>query len=44
MLDHNSALRDLFEKVGGEKIKELESRTYEKKVASSYEAAMPERK
>tara|TARA_R110001592_G_scaffold190364_1_gene436254 strand:- start:5551 stop:5913 length:363 start_codon:yes stop_codon:yes gene_type:complete len=44
MLDHNSALRDLFEKVGGEKIKELEGRTYEKKVASSYEAAMPERK
>jgi hypothetical protein len=41
MLDHNAALRDLYEKVGGKKIEELESKEDKKEVASSYEAAMP---
>ena len=41
ILDHNAALRDLYEKVGGKKIEELESKEDKKEVASSYEAAMP---
>lgn len=44
MMDHNAALRDMFDKVGASKIKELESKEDVKEAASSYELAMPEKK